>query len=109
MSELTFNQFRQSVKNDYYKRSIRNVIEPQILNIYSKYEDRLLDKYNSNSLKYELNQLLSYYIDSYYFDEYLVYEVYNEIARDYNKRKYTPSQCMNFVEDSTYKVINNQL
>ena len=46
MSELTFNQFRQSVKNDYYKRSIRNVIEPQILNIYSKYEDRLLDKYN---------------------------------------------------------------
>ena len=98
MSETTFNQFRQNVKA-YYKRTIRNSIEPHVLDIFHKYDSLVMNKYNSDSLKYELYQLLDYYIDSCGMDYYIVYDVYNEIAEEYNNKHNLQSEP-SFIEES---------
>jgi len=98
MNETTFNQFRQNVKA-YYKRTIRDSIEQRVLDIFHKYEDRLMTKYNSDSLKCELQALLNYYIEYCGMDDHIVYDVYNEIAEDYNNKHNLQSEN-SFVEES---------
>ena len=107
MSETTFNQFRQNVKA-YYKRTIRDSIEPRVLDIFHKYEDLLMTKYNSDSLKCELRALLDYYIEYCGMDDHIVYDVYNEIAEEYNNNNKYNSQSENsFVEESIQNLIKN--
>lgn len=103
MSEITFNQFRQNVKA-YYKRTIRDSIEPHVLDIFHKYEDLLITKYNSDSLKCELHTLLNYYIEYCGMDDHIVYDVYNEIAEEYNS-KYNSQSENSFVEESIQSLI----
>ncbi len=83
MSETTFSQFRQNVKA-YYKRIIKSSIEPQVLNIFHKYESFPMTSSVSDSLRTELKQLMNHYIDTCGMDSYTVYEAYNEIASEYN-------------------------
>ena len=97
MSETTFNQFRQNVKA-YYKRTIRDSIEQRVLDIFHKYEDRLMTKHSSDSLKCELSALLNYYIKYCGMDDHIVYDVYNEIAEEYNKHNLQSENS--FVEES---------
>lgn len=104
MSEITFNQFRQNVKA-HYKRIIRDTIEPQVLRLFHKYEDLVITQYNNDSLKYELSQLLNYYIDSRGMDSYIVYEVYDEIANEYNSKHCVQSES-SFVDDSIKNCID---
>lgn len=78
------SKVRNSVKS-YYKNVVRNSIEPSILNIFHKYENSAYTKQEENSLKYEVSNLLDHYINCDGMDHDSVYEVYNEVATDYNK------------------------
>ena len=103
MSEITFNQFRQNVKA-YYKRTIRDSIEQRVLDIFHKYEDRLMTKHSSDSLKCELQALLNYYIEYCGMDDHIVYDVYNEIAEEYNNKHNLQSEN-SFVEESIQNLV----
>lgn len=70
-----------------------------MLDIFHKYEDLVMDSYNNDSLKYELNTLLDYYVDTCGMDYYIVYDVYNEIAEEYNNKHNLQSEP-SFVEES---------
>ena len=105
MSDMTFNQFRQSVKNDYYKKNIRSVIEHNVLNILYKYENSPMTYSNNDSLKNELDQLLKYYISAYRFDSNTVYDVYNEIAEEYNRQRYMQIES-SFIDDSIQSCVD---
>ena len=96
--------FRNNLKN-YYKASVRSTIEQSVLNVLHKYEDIVMTSYYNDSLRYDLNQILSYYIDACGMDNRIVYEVYKDIIDDYNNQ-HNLVQDPSFVEESIQHCID---
>jgi hypothetical protein len=94
---------RQNIKARY-KRTVRESIEPSILNLLHKYKGLCVTGQNTDSYFYELNNIFHYYIDIYGMDKSVVNEVYDEIVNEfYNSHSFKESP---FVEDSIKNCID---
>jgi len=105
MSNVTYDQYIADCK-----KTIKDDLESSIVNILRRYDNCVASTCAYDSLQYELDQLLDYYINCGYYancfiDKHSIYEIFNSIIHDYyscDEESSKPS----FVEESIQDCIS---